>query len=283
MIAPDIGLESILMTLQILESVPSTMDAARENILLGRVSFDRSGQPDPVGVLARVQTAGRGQRGNAWFASPGESLSATYYFRWDRTDPQYAAEIAFLAGVAVVEALRFPGGLLPQTADERNPDVGPQQEPAFGLKWPNDILLQGKKLGGILIEMVRAPDHRWVALIGTGINLTVRDFPPELVSLATSLQREGLASPRIEDLANRIAVSLCAWADIRDRSGFKAILAAWRRYDQTPGRRYQANWEGRLLQGIAEGVNDSGALKLRLESGSILAVTSASSLRELPE
>src|SRR5258708_33578609 len=92
--------------MQILDSVSSTRDVARENIVSGRLPLDQLGQPRYRGLLAYEQTAGRGQRGRTWYARPGESLCATYYFRRGLTDPEHAGELSFLAGVAVADAVQ---------------------------------------------------------------------------------------------------------------------------------------------------------------------------------
>lgn len=141
------------------------MDIARENVLAGRVRFEASGRPVPNGVLAEEQTAGRGQRGRRWFAQSGECLCATYYFGWGLAAPETAGQLAFLAGVAVVETLAS-SFLLPPSS--------------FALKWPNDILLNGRKVGGILIELMQTPGGEWIALIGVGINVKTLSFPLNL-------------------------------------------------------------------------------------------------------
>jgi BirA family transcriptional regulator, biotin operon repressor / biotin---[acetyl-CoA-carboxylase] ligase len=248
--------------LQIFDSVSSTMDVARENILTGRVHFDSLGQSNYGGVMAQEQTAGRGQRGRIWYAEPGANLNVTYYFRRGPTDPQHAGEIAMLAGVAVVRAM-------------------PEPSSSLSLKWPNDVLLHGKKVGGILVEMVKAPDEAWVALIGVGINLSVREFPPEFAERATSLLREGVTPPDAKELGERILVSLHALADIWQNRGFGAILDGWRQYAETVGRKYETEVEGETLSGMADGVDARGALLLRMTDGRVLTVTSATSLREI--
>ncbi len=271
------------MSLELLESVTSTMDVARENIVSGRVTFNQLGRSRYDGIMAREQTAGRGQRGRAWYAIPGENLNATYYFRRGRTDPQHAGQISLLAGVAVAETLQrvllTSGQPIPaRIASEGDPDA---RSLPIGLKWPNDVLLNGKKVGGILIEMVKAPDDDWVALIGVGINVGTRQFPPEIARLATSLALEGITSCDWQTLGNRIAVALHAQADTRRTAGFAAILKRWRVYDQTPGRRYRAQTQGATVEGVAAGVDDTGALRLRLSEGREIVVSTASSVQEL--
>ena len=287
-----------------LDSVPSTMDAARDNLRAGRVRFDAGGNAFPPGVAAREQTAGRGQRGRTWFARPGECLCATYYFAHGLNTREQAGEIAFVAGVAVADALN--------TLCANFPSV------RIGLKWPNDILLNGKKVGGILAELAQAeeatplqrtsqpevptqaqeaqqrqaegtPSARLnapalVALVGVGVNIAIRDFPPELAPFATSLQLEGVTTGQEvnwKTLAETVGRTLARRGQKWREAGFKAILDDWRRYDQTPGRAFTTNEGGVQTIGIAEGVADDGALRLRLPDRSVVDVRSASSLQEM--
>ena len=245
------------------------MDVARENLLAGRVRFEASGRAIPTGVLAEEQTAGRGQRGREWFARPGECLCATYYFHWHLAAPETAGQLAFLAGVAVVETLFAT----PST-------LNPQPPYSFGLKWPNDMMLNGRKTGGILIELAQTREQTWIALIGVGINVQVREFPAELANSATSLWREGIEVENIKALAEAIEGKLEQYAQVRREQGFAAILARWQTYDVTPGRVFETTHEGQIVQGTAEGVEADGALRLRLADGRILSVLSASSLQE---
>ncbi len=253
------------MPLQVLEQAFSTMDVARENLRCGKVTFSADRTTRTAGVLAKEQISGRGQRGRLWFAPKGEALCATYYYRRGLTDPLHAGQIALLAGVAVAHALQT---------------LLSEQEKYVGLKWPNDLMMNGKKLGGILVEMEKAADGEWTALIGVGINVNVREFPPSLRASATSLLLEGLPEIEIESLANLIGDRLHEMADRRRDSGFATILDYWRLYDVTAGRRYRAEINGETHDGIAEGLDEAGALQLRLEDGKLLAVSTASSLSE---
>lgn len=261
------------MKLQRLETVTSTMDIARENVLSGRIQFNSAGDLESgcdAGVMANEQTAGRGQRGRNWYARPGESLSATYYLRRGLTNAQSAPQLAFLAGVAVITALQAHCQTL----------ASHKSAPDFGLKWPNDLLLSGRKLGGILIEIVTTPDSKLTALIGIGINTNVLDFPPELSSLATSLLKEGILVNQ-DELALEIASSLDIWSHKWASSGFPGILDAWRKYDRTTGRRFQTELDGNVVIGVAIGVDETGALLLQIADGRVITVTSASSLQQL--
>ncbi len=270
------------MQMERLECVASTMDTARERLREGRVTFYPTGKSRWGGVVAREQTAGRGQRGRIWYATPGESLNATYYFRRGLTDPAHAGQIAFLAGVAVIESLQeLILSVSWPVRDENQSVPRAYHRGRLGLKWPNDILLNGKKLGGILVEMVQASDGQWTALIGVGINLTVQEFPAELNPIATSLLREGVDAPTWEELADSLLYSLHAQADKRRDCGFRCILERWRDFDNTPGRLFETVIDGETRQGTAIGVDNTGALLLRWNDGRIEPVLSATSLRDL--
>jgi BirA family biotin operon repressor/biotin-[acetyl-CoA-carboxylase] ligase len=275
-------ISSRIVRLEALDVVTSTLDIARENILSGRVAFNQLGQAPCDGVLAQMQTQGRGQRGRMWWAEPGESLLATYYFRRGLTDPQHAPQIGLLAGVAVASALRAHLLDIAGKAQESDRYAALRLINRIGLKWPNDLLLGQRKLGGLLIEMVRAPDGDWVALIGVGINMLSHSLPGELAQTATSLARENVTGADIRDFAEQIATALQRVADRRRTEGFDAILAHWRELDRSYGLRYRATLDGHEVEATAVGVDDVGALQLRLRDGNLLTVRSATSIREIP-
>ncbi|MCX6382049.1 MAG: biotin--[acetyl-CoA-carboxylase] ligase [Armatimonadetes bacterium] len=254
--------------LEILESAPSTMDIARENLDSGKITFSNSGEPTYHGVMTYEQTEGRGQRGNSWFAIPQQSLCATFYYRDPYSSPECPQEVSLLAGVAVLEAIQ-------QVIGTR------ETAPPLGLKWPNDILLNGKKMGGVLIELAKAEDGKWVFLIGTGINLSVPSFPPAIASIATSLTQEGLPSCTCEEMAELIALQLVRFSALRAEEGFSAIRERWRSYDLTRGRKYLYEEAGESRVGIAVGVTDAGHLLLEFENGNEIAVQTASSIKEM--
>lgn len=165
-------------------SVPSTMDVARE-------VFVRTGEHGAV-IHARTQTAGRGRQGKLWFTPPsGTQLSLTVIGY-----PMPLSEawlLAPLVGVAVVEGI---AALLPECA--------------LHLRFPNDVLLSGKKLAGVLIETIAAGQPGLcVPLIGIGVNVNVpaSAFPTDLQEQATSLTRE-LGRPITEPIAGAIVQAL---------------------------------------------------------------------------
>jgi BirA family biotin operon repressor/biotin-[acetyl-CoA-carboxylase] ligase len=234
------------------------MDLARERVLTGKMVG--------AGIAAREQTAGRGQRGRAWFAKPGESLCVTYYLQGPGVTPERAAHIGLLSGLAVAQTIQR---LFPL---ERSSEIG--------LKWPNDVVINGKKVAGILIEMVREPADGWVALVGVGMNITVRDLPEELAARATSLVLEGIEPPGWQDLAVEIAGTLSRCAEMWQTVGLDTLIEAWKQLDNSSGRRYRLDHEGVSVIGIAVGIDASGALMLQLPSGELVSSSSATSVKE---
>ena len=253
--------------IEFLDTVDSTMDAARSRVQDGRVTFDSDGSPSSGGLVAEEQTAGRGQRGRSWHASRRESLCATYYIRHRFDLPSEAVKIPLMVGVVAAGLIQ---GQLPLTE--------------VRLKWPNDILIRDKKAGGVLVELVRASDGCWTALVGVGINVSTTEFPIELRGSATSLAIESSDAsslPTPIEFAHSSGSALSHYAGSHNPDSFGSIIRNWRRLDASAGRRYEVDLDGKTIAGTAEGIDDSGALILRFDDGSQSAVTSASSLREI--
>jgi BirA family biotin operon repressor/biotin-[acetyl-CoA-carboxylase] ligase len=264
------------MGIVVLSEAASTMDAAREILRSGHVSLWQSGGAEPGGVMALDQTDGRGQRGRNWYSYPGESLCVTYFVPLTAQLMRGAGKIAILAGVAVVNALDAMFSNI-ATHVQLNTVTTRIDSSPFGLKWPNDIFLVGKKVGGILIEIVSDPGKSMVALIGVGLNVGVRRFPPEIATLCTSLAIEGLFPESLESLANGIRTELDRFIDVELSLGFSATMEAWRRYDLTAGGRYSTVTKDGIKVGSAIEVDADGALVLQLENGELLSVLCATS------
>ncbi|HEX3804232.1 MAG TPA: biotin--[acetyl-CoA-carboxylase] ligase [Solirubrobacteraceae bacterium] len=203
-----------------LRRVDSTNTLARE--LAGR------GAPHGTLVTAAEQTSGRGRQGRAWSAPPGTALLCSWVIR------EPPALLSLAAGVAVAEL------------------CGERAQ----LKWPNDVLIDGRKVSGILVE--GRPQERW-AVLGIGINvaLTPGRLPEPIRARAGTL---GLDPTEIEPTLGRLRVHLQHWLDAPP----EAVLEAVRARDALRGRR--VTWaEG---SGIAAGVDDAGRLVVTLDDGS---------------
>ena len=206
------------------DEVGSTNDIA--------LGMARSGAPEGTVVMARSQTKGRGRRGRTWFANPGESILMSVILRPDIPVSRYS-ELAFPAAVAIAESLREQCGLNP------------------ALKWPNDVLVNERKIAGILVES--APR---AAVIGLGVNVKQTEFPPELADTATSVAREGGCSADVETLADAILDRLFEVYAL----GFEEILNRWRKYMWGLRRSADVVLENGTISGTIAGIDTDGAL-----------------------
>jgi BirA family biotin operon repressor/biotin-[acetyl-CoA-carboxylase] ligase len=227
------------------------------------VSLAAAGQPDAgsrpaaegLVVLADEQTAGRGRRGHAWFSPRGSGLYVSVVLAPGaaRIDPARATMLlTLMAGVAVAEGIEAATGL---RAD---------------LKWPNDLLVGGRKLAGILSEGVRShatagPARMDAVVVGYGINIKPSAYPPELCERVTSIEAErGGAADRAWVLAQTLAALSIRYDDLLD-GRFDAILDAWRsRAPASVGARVTWRTPAGPQLGLTAGVDEAGALLVRV-------------------
>ncbi|MEO8112804.1 MAG: biotin--[acetyl-CoA-carboxylase] ligase [Phenylobacterium sp.] len=212
-----------------------------------------AGEGGPVWITAGVQTAGRGRRGRAWSTQRG-NLAATLLMTTDAT-PAEAAQISFVAALAAAEL-----------ADAC---LGPG---AARLKWPNDVLVYGKKAVGILVESGGRPDGRLWLAVGIGVNLA--HAPTDLERPATALAEHMAAPPpRPLDALEVLATRFEAWRKAWATRGFAPVAAAWTARAHGLGERCEARLPDRTLAGVAEGLDLDGALRLRLDDGELTRIT----------
>jgi BirA family biotin operon repressor/biotin-[acetyl-CoA-carboxylase] ligase len=223
------------------EEIGSTNDRAKE-------LADEGAEHGEV-VVAEAQTSGRGRRGRGWVSPARRNLYFSVVLRPD-LPPSRASELTLVGSVAICDALRQAGV-------------------EAGIKWPNDLLVSGRKIAGILTELAAEPDKvQWVVL-GAGINVNARreDFPDELRGGATSLLLErGQAAPRVL-FAAACFTALETWLDRHDEEGFAVIREAWRERSVTLGREVTVQVDGRELVGRAEDIDEAGALLVRTTAG----------------
>jgi BirA family biotin operon repressor/biotin-[acetyl-CoA-carboxylase] ligase len=208
----------------------------------------RAGERGPLWITARRQTAGRGRRGRAWVSEPG-NLYASLLLT-DPAPPQRAAELSLVAALAVHDALVECAAML-----------GPQLK----LKWPNDVLCDGAKLAGILVEGESLPGRPLVVVIGIGVNCA--RHPANAAYPATSLAAAGvLVTP--ETLAQALIRTMAARLSEWERGeNFAAIRAAWLRRAAGLGAPARVRLPERELEGVAETLDETGRLVLRLADG----------------
>jgi len=209
----------------------------------------RGGERGPLWVAARRQTAGRGRRGRAWVSEPG-NLYASLLLT-DPAPPQRAAELSLVAALALHDALA-----------ERASVLGPR----LALKWPNDVLCDGAKLAGILVEGETLAGGPLAVVIGIGVNCA--HHPADTAYPATNLAAAGaLVTPEslAQALIGAMARRLAEWNRGED---FAAIRAAWLKRAAGLGAPARVRLPGREVDGIAETLDETGRLVLRLADGS---------------
>jgi BirA family biotin operon repressor/biotin-[acetyl-CoA-carboxylase] ligase len=226
------------------QSIGSTNDKAKE---LAQV-----GAEEGTLVVADAQTAGRGRLSRSWFSPAGLGLYVSIVFR-----PKMPAETASgvlmavtLAAAEAVEGERIGG--------------------VVGIKWPNDLMVEGRKLGGILCEMgIQGGVLEWcVAGLGMNVNHTPKDFPAEIREKAVSVRQ--LCHRRVDRLGVllRLAERLTAGYERFRREGTEGLTPAWRRRSSILGREVRVETSGEVVVGRAVDIEPDGALRVRLESGS---------------
>jgi BirA family transcriptional regulator, biotin operon repressor / biotin---[acetyl-CoA-carboxylase] ligase len=227
------------------ETIGSTNDEARR--------LAAAGDTGPVWITADEQTAGRGRRGRVWVSPKGNLMSTLLL------DPQRpAAECAQLSFVSAIAAA--------DTVARFAPDAD------VHVKWPNDVLAQGRKISGILLESASAGREPYFLAIGIGINLA--HFPPDTEFPATALAALGVSPPPAREALTELAAHFAKWYDIWRAQGFSPIRDVWLSRAANLGRRIRARLTNEETSGVFEGIDESGALLLR-ESSDRLRIISA--------
>ncbi len=211
------------------------------------------GQPGPVWITAERQTAGRGRRGRAWSTEPG-NLAATLLMTTDVT-PAQAAQLSFVAALSA--------------CDLADTCLG---QGAARLKWPNDVLIFGRKAVGILVESGARPDGRLWLAVGIGVNLAHAPTETERPATCFAEHMQGPA-PSPTDAMAVLADRFESWRKLWATQGFAPIAAGWSSRAHGLGERCEARLASRTLVGVAEGMDPDGALRLRLDDGALERIT----------
>jgi BirA family transcriptional regulator, biotin operon repressor / biotin---[acetyl-CoA-carboxylase] ligase len=229
-----------------------------------------AGDAGGIWFAARQQTAGRGRRGRQW-ASPHGNLAATLLMVPD-TDPTLSATLGFVAGVSLNLALSsiLPNGVVKLGIDGAD-GVSEGRPSRIALKWPNDVLADGAKLAGILLEAHKLNDGRHAIAIGFGVNAVAA--PQGLPYPATSLVDLGITRSA-EDIFEALSD---AWVDTfalwQDGQGIAAVLSLWRSAAAGIGAPVAVNQNGATVRGIFETIDDAGRLIVRADDDSRIAIT----------
>jgi len=234
-----------LSDLRFFESIGSTNDEA--------LAWAAQGAADFSLVVADEQTSGRGRSGRKWFTPPQTALAFSLILRPTADESTHPARTTGLGALALVDSLRKIG-LVPQ------------------IKWPNDVLLNGHKVAGILVESVWTGDRPDAFILGMGVNVLTASVPPTDQTLfpATSIEDELGKTIKRTELLNNILTFLIAW---RSCLGTDEFMQAWVDALAFRGKQVQV-WAGsdRPLTGSLLGLESDGSLCLRDEHGNHVTV-----------
>lgn len=233
--------------LELLEKVSSTNER-----LLAQAMRD----PDPSGMVCvtEVQPRGRGRRGRSWVATPYQNLMMSMAWRF-AVGPAMIAGLSLAAGVAVARALEACGA--------NRPGGG-----GFGLKWPNDVLWDGRKLAGLLVDVHGEASGPCVVVLGVGVNCHIAAEDAKSIDQPW-VDLHGITGETPE--RNRIAALLIR--ELHDMfvafaaSGLAPFQAEWNARHVYANRPVQLTRDGERFEGVIEGIDDNGALRLRGAAG----------------
>jgi BirA family transcriptional regulator, biotin operon repressor / biotin---[acetyl-CoA-carboxylase] ligase len=213
-----------------------------------------AGEPEGTLVLAEEQTAGHGRAGRTWHSERGTGLYFTLLLR-PRLAPAQAPLLTMLAGLSAHAAIQGLTGLTPE------------------LKWPNDLLVNGKKVGGILTEMHAEPSVVRFVIVGIGINVNQEKFPLELASIATSLRREsGKMNYRLELLV-RLLTQFESDYNRFLREGPSFVVERFQSVSNfAKGRRVRVETGAESYVGTTAGLSPEGLLLVAKDNGAVLTV-----------
>jgi BirA family biotin operon repressor/biotin-[acetyl-CoA-carboxylase] ligase len=198
--------------------------------------------------VSDAQPHGRGREGRAWRLAPGKGLALSLVLHHG-CDRRQDGALPLVAGLALARALEGLGI-------------------AATLKWPNDLLVDGRKLSGILCESRRHPSGSDAAVVGVGVNVAQQrdDFPPDLRASATSLAMEGCRTTREAVAAAFLNALEPLWVELQERSR-ASVLEAWKLRAGFWGRVVTVRTPAGPITGVARDLSADGGLVLRLESG----------------
>jgi BirA family biotin operon repressor/biotin-[acetyl-CoA-carboxylase] ligase len=206
-------------------------------------------------LFAESQLQGKGRLGRSWHSPAGVNLYCSLILR-PPIQPVDAFQLTFLSAVAVARAIESSISICPL------------------IKWPNDILLNGKKIAGLLNEMSAETERVNFVILGIGVNLNMRleQYPDDLRHPATSLLIESGSEINRLNFARQLLESLDSLYDGYLAGGYPPVREEWVARCGMIGKRVVVNGPAEMIEGIATGIDDSGALLVRKESGAVARV-----------
>lgn len=211
-----------------------------------------AGAADGTVVIADRQSAGRGRLGRRWISPPAVNLYTSILLRPEIL-PRFAPQLTFISAVAVCRAIEEVGGLRPT------------------VKWPNDVLLGGKKVAGLLNEMNAETESVHFVVLGIGVNLNMEagQFPSDLRYPATSVAVEKKAPVSRLEFARALYRHLDRLYKIYHAKGFPVIRLAWLELFELVEKEVEVDFQSRILRGRVQGLDEDGALLLRAPNGEV--------------
>ena len=213
----------------------------------------RAGQGDrgKLWIIAANQTGGRGRQGRSWSSPPGNVYASLLLI--DAVQPALASQLGFVAGVALVRVVESLVGA-----------AGAQ----VSIKWPNDLVHQGAKLAGILVEGARCPDGRFACVLGFGVNR--RSHPEGLPYAATDLFSLGAGRPTIDDVVAALSAELDEILQVWDRGrNFDRLRKLWLDHALPSGTAMAVSSQGSQIRGTFDTIDERGRLILTTEAGAV--------------
>jgi BirA family biotin operon repressor/biotin-[acetyl-CoA-carboxylase] ligase len=221
-----------------------------------RVALDlgHAGEPEGAVVVAEEQTAGRGRAGHAWHSERATGIYATLLLR-PRLAPVQAPLLTMMAGLSAHAAVQSVTGL------------------SVDLKWPNDLLINGKKVGGILTEMHAEPTQIRFVIVGMGINVNQEKFPAELAATSTSLRMEtGKTQSRLEVLVQFLRQFERDYQELQ-RDGASSVVKRFEAVSSyAQGKRVLVTNGKESFVGVTAGLEVEGLLRVKRDDGETIAV-----------
>jgi len=208
-------------------------------------------------VISDSQEKGRGRLGRSWVSPPGLNIYMSIILR-PRIEPDQVTVITILSAVACTHALRKTTGL------------------AITVKWPNDLMVSDRKLGGILTEIKTTQKEIVLAVIGIGINVNMEagDFPEQIRMMATSVKNETGKSFAREPIVSEILNETDRWYRVLHAGQKKEIISEWQRLTSTLGKQVLVTAGQETYYGLAEAIDDGGMLLVRLPTGETKRISS---------
>jgi BirA family transcriptional regulator, biotin operon repressor / biotin---[acetyl-CoA-carboxylase] ligase len=217
-------------------------------------------------IVADAQTLGRGRRGRTWHSPPGRNIHASLILR-PKLAPSQAPQVTLMAAVALARTLEVSAAL-----DAK-------------IKWPNDVMVGGKKIAGILTEISTDMESVDYVVVGFGINVNIRksEIPEEIRPIATSIYMEKRTETSRTHLLCDLMENIEAAYDLLNGQGFGPVMHQWRSMTDIIGQRVCVDVMGRRRTGTVEAVDDDGVLILKDDQGVLHRILSGDVTRLRPE